>query len=86
MKVLVQMVEIWIWVSVIILWWRYFFFILNNTDLFDYFFDIFYSLSYFIWTNTAVLLMIFFLISIIVMVWRWIVSFLATDAGNRPNK
>lgn len=86
MKVLVQVLEFAIWTSIILLVWKYLFMIITDTELISLFSNLFVSLKYYLWTNITTFLSIFFFWSLLVMIWRWIISLLSTDAGSRPNE
>lgn len=85
MKVLVQVVEFAIWTSIILLVWKYLFMIITDVDLINLLSNLFVSLKYYLWTNITTFLSVFFFWSLLIMIWRWIISLLSTDVWSRPN-
>lgn len=86
MKVLVQVLEFAIWTSVILLIWKYLFMILTDSELISIFSNLFVSLKYYLWSNITTFLAVFFFWSMLIMIARWIISLLSTDAGSKPNE
>jgi len=86
MKVLVQVLEFAIWTSVILLIWKYLFMILTDSELISIFSNLFVSLKYYLWTNVATFMAVFFFWSMLIMIARWIISLLSTDAWSKPNE
>lgn len=86
MKVLVQVVEFAIWTSIILLVWKYLFMIITDVELISLLSNLFVSLKYYLWTNITTFLSVFFFWSLLIMIWRWIISLLSTDAWSRPNE
>lgn len=86
MKVFVQVVEFAIWTSIILLVWKYLFMIITDVDLISLLSNLFVSLKYYLWTNITTFLSVFFFWSLLIMIWRWIISLLSTDAWSRPNE
>lgn len=84
-NVIIEMVEFWIWVSVVLLIWASITKILLNTDLLDYIQNIFYDIWGLLGANLWSLFYTIMLWIVLVYIARWALSWSSSNWWQTPN-
>lgn len=84
-SIIIEMVEFWIWVSVILLIWTSITRVLLNTDLLDYIENIFLDIWGLLGANFWSLFYTIMLWIVIIYVARWAVSWSSSNWWQTPN-
>lgn len=82
---IIQMVEAWIGIGVVITVWHYILDILWNSDLLDYIHWTFQDLVYFFGSKFSALFLSCFIWIILIYLARWAISWSSTNWGQTPN-
>ncbi len=81
----IQMIEAWIWIGVVITVWKYILQILSDTDLLDYVRTTFQQIVEFFGARFTALFLTSFLGIILIYIWRWAISWSSTNWWQTPN-
>lgn len=82
---IIQIIEAWIWIGVVITVWKYILNILWDTDILDYVRGVFQDLVYFFGSGFTALFLSSFLWIILIYFGRWAISWSSTNWWQTPN-
>lgn len=80
----IKVFEIWIWLTVALFMWGALLQVLYEGS-FSYF-NVFWDLSYLIWYRATSILVSVLCWILVVMAWRWIISFVSWNGWQTPNQ